>query len=455
MLLLGLLACSDFSLRKLKPELEVEVTTLDFEEVVVGTQRTATFTLKNRGGGVLHIDGVTVTGSADFTLPESAPDEIGPGDQADLSIRYTPDAIGPDDAEAEVLSDDPESPGLALGLSGEGVEPVIDVDPETLWFGEVEAGATSTLTFDVTARGKGDLYIDEIGFVDDAGEVFSYALPDGYAVPLRLEAGTGFTMDVSFSPLDASAWDGALYILSNDPSEPEARVRLLGNTEETGTEPPTVEITWPDWGDQIVAGDTVTLRGSVVDDADPPESLAALWYANDVFLGASIPDETGAASLDTSSFPEGEVTLRLVAIDTTSQTGEDEVDVTVYDIDEPTPYMLTGGSTLWDYWSVDDDVLITLDGEAVFRDTNLTQDSHPPVELDARPGQVLRITATDVNACDQSLDALTLHWGASQSQALNDAWCRSSCPSHPCYDPEFVGPWPGVFLDVEYTISIP
>ena len=74
MLLLGLLACSDFSLRKLEPELVVEVSSLDFEEVVVGTQRTAIFTLRNGGGGVLHIDGVTVVGSADFTLPEAVLD---------------------------------------------------------------------------------------------------------------------------------------------------------------------------------------------------------------------------------------------------------------------------------------------------------------------------------------------------------------------------------------------
>ncbi len=455
MLLLGLLACSDFSLRKLEPELVVEVSSLDFEEVVVGTQRTAIFTLRNGGGGVLHIDGVTVVGSADFTLPEAAPDEIAPGDLGELAIRYTPDAIGPDDATADLLTDDPDSPTLELSLAGQGVEPIIDIDPETLWFGDVAPGDTSTLSFDVTARGKGDLYIDEIGLVDDAGEVFSAALPDGYAVPFKLEAGTGFTMEVSFSPTDETPWDGALYILSNDPTEPDARVRLLGNTEGMGTEAPTVEITWPDWGDQIVAGETVTLTGSVVDDADPPESLVALWYANDLVLGVSTPDTSGAVALSTAALPEGEVTLRLVAIDTGAMTGEDQVVFNVYDLLEPTPYTLTGGSTLWDYWTIDDDVIITLDGERVFVDSDLTQDTHPPVELDARPGQVLRIVASDVNACDQSLDALVLHWGAGRSQDLNEAWCRSSCPSHACYDPEFVGPWPNVFLDVEYTISIP
>ena len=100
MWLLALLACSDFGIRKLDPRLDVEVKSLDFDEVVVGTQRTATFTLHNAGGGVLHLSGVTVVGSVDFTLPESAPDEIEPGESADLSIRYTPDAIGPDEARA-------------------------------------------------------------------------------------------------------------------------------------------------------------------------------------------------------------------------------------------------------------------------------------------------------------------------------------------------------------------
>jgi hypothetical protein len=78
-----------------------------------------------------------------------------------------------------------------------------------------------------------------------------------------------------------------------------------------------------------------------------------------------------------------------------------------------------------------------------------------PVEFEARVGDQLRLVATDVNACQMALDALVLHWGTGESQALNDSQCRSSCPQDACYDASSSGPWPGVYLDETYTIEIP
>ncbi len=455
MLLLALLACSESGIRKLEPELSAAISSLDFEEVVVGTQRTGTLTLSNEGGGTLTIEDRALDGSADFVLAEALPDTVEPYNSFTVSVRYAPDAIGPDDATLTLLTDDPDNPSLTLDLSGEGVEPDIDIDPETLWFGTVAPGDALTRSVDVVARGQGRLILYDIGLVDDAALAFSYALPDGLAPPITLEPGTGFSIDVTFAPADLSAWDAELYLTSNDPDDADARVRLLGNSDESGEEAPQVEITWPDWGNQILYGTSVTLEGVAVDDATAPEDLVVLWYADGSLLGSSTPDETGAVSLTTSDLPEGEITLRLAALDADGEVGEDDVDVTVYDTAEPTPYLLTGGSTIWDYWTVDDDVVIYLDGVEVFRDSNDTQDSHAPVAIEAKAGQTLRIIATDVNECDQSLDALFLHWGTGSSQTLNEAWCRSSCPSHECYDPDFVGPWPDDFLDVSYVIEIP
>lgn len=455
MLLLGLLACSDFELRKLKPDVTLSASTLDFDEVVVGTRRTGTLLVTNDGGGLLHVSSLEATGSADFTLESQLPDIVEPGESVELSVRYAPDTIGPDEGAITLVTDDPDQPSLALGLLGEGVEPGIDVDPETLWFGEVSPGARETLTVDVNARGQGTLIVDDIGFVADEATAFSFELPEGYELPLALTPGTGFTIAVTFAPADATAWDGALYVVSNDPDDAEVHVRLLGNADATGEEPPRVEITWPDWGNQLLAGEAHTLRGVIVDDADAPEDLVALWYGDGALLGTSTPDSSGAVSLTTSALPQGELTIRLAALDTDGGLGEDEVEVAVYDPEEPMPYLLTGGGSLWDYWNVDDDIVITLDGVEIFRDSNDTQDDHPPLAIEARAGQVLRVVATDVNYCDQALGALTLHWGTGESQALNEAWCRSSCPSHACYDAAFDGPWPAIFFDESFTISIP
>lgn len=455
MFLILFLACTESQIHKLDPELALSSDSLDFEEVVVGTQRTGTLTLSNKGGGVLHLDDVSLDGSSDFELAEQLPDSLDPHDDMPVSVRYAPGAIGPDTGAVLLVTDDPTSPTLSLDLLGEGVEPSIDIDPTSIWFGTVTPGDSKTRSVDINARGQGSLVISDVGLVDDAAEAFSFALPDGTELPLTMEAGTGISVDVTFAPTDTQPWDAQLYIVSNDPDDGDARVRLIGNSDGSGEEAPDVSITWPDWGNQLVSGQSITLQGVVVDDATAPEDLVALWYANDTLLGSSPPDADGNVSLSTADLPTGDVTIRLAALDTDGQLGEDEVGVSVYDTREPTPYILTGGTSVWDYWSVDDDVVITLDDEEIFRDSNDTQDSFAPVSFEATAGQTLRIVATDVNACDQALDALYLHWGTGSSQGLNPVWCRSSCPTHPCFDPDFDGPWPSVFLDLSYVISIP
>lgn len=456
MLLLTLLfACSDYRLSKQQPDLRVSASAVDFGDVVIDTSRTGTLKISNAGGGVLNLDRVGLESAETFTLATLDGDAVDPGASLDLSVTYAPVSVGMDTGSLEIVSDDPDSPLLVLPLTGFGVQPEIDIDPEVLWFGDVAVGDTKTLSVDVNARGRGTLQLDGLDFQADEAEAFSISLPSGLSLPSRLEPGTGFSFDVTFTPTDERAWDGALLLSSNDPVQPIAAVSLLANADGSGVAPPTVEITSPDWGTYLQEGEPVTLSGVVVDDADAPSNLLAIWYANGALLGSSKPDDSGLVTLDTDALPAGDVTLRLAAMDSAGLTGSDEVEVTLWEQDQPSLYLLSGGASPFEYWSVDDDVTITLDGVEIFSDTNHTQDTHPPLTFEASAGQVLRIVAVDYNACDQALDGLILHWGTGQSQDLNEASCRSSCPSHACYDPSFLGPWPSVFLDLSVTIAIP
>ena len=456
LLVLALISCSDYQLRRQEPELELSAGSLDFDQVVLGAQRTGTITARNVGLGVLSLDSVTVSGSDDLTLSPLASDQIDPGEELSIAVSYAPSETGVDVGELLIVSNDPTRPELSVPLAGAGVEPSIDVDPETLWFGAVAPGDSATLTVDVNARGEGRLRIDEIAFAAQEADAFTLTLPASVTLPTVLEPGEGFSFDVTFAPADDSPWDGALVIWSTDPDDPGVGVRLLGNTGSTGEAPPEAEITDPDWGGYLISGDSVTLRGVVTDDADDPEDLLVAWYADGSLLGVATPDASGRVTYETDALPEGEsVVVRLTALDSTGQSASDEVELSVWPADEPFPYLLTGGNSLFDYWSVDDDVVITLDGDAILVDSDHSQDTHPPLDFEARAGQVLRVMATDYNYCDRQLDALVIHWGPSEHQALNDEICLSACPEHPCYDPEFAGPWPGVFLDQSFTIAIP
>ena len=454
------LGCTpDHTVQELPPELLLSTSTIDFGEVVVGKQSEIGILLENIGRGVLHIETFELDGttSADFELVELEADSLGPNDSITVAAVYTPDIVGQDFGRIRIVSDDPDSYLTEIDLVGFGVEPDIDVDPETLWFGDIEAPDTKTLTVEIAAAGTGTTWISDILFEDDLG-VFSYALPSEVSeLPYGLDAGFSFEMDVTYAPTATAEHDTYLLIQSNDPVEPTAAVRLLGNAEYNPDEnnPPEVEITDPNYGNYLVLGESTQLAGYVYDIEDSPQNLTCTWFADTTSLGTATPNADGYVSLVTDQIPQGEVNLLLVAMDSQLETGSDSVAVTVWDTEEPVRYTLSGGGTVYHYWAADDDVEISVDGVPIFADNNHTQDNHPPVEFDAEVGSIIHITAWDINECRKQLDTLYLHFGTGMFVPLNEAVCAASCASDSCYEADYNGPWPNTFLDADYEITIP
>ncbi|MCP4921495.1 MAG: choice-of-anchor D domain-containing protein [Proteobacteria bacterium] len=443
MLLIWLACTSETGITEGEPRLELPVDALDFDEVVIGSQVTLSFDLENSGIGILEVDGMAADGGFDVT---SDVIDVDARSTSTVSVRFAPAAVGPAEGELVITSNDSEAPHV-VSLSGEGVEPHIDVDPETLWFGDVVEGGVVTLPVDVVARGQGRLRIDAIELSDPS--VFSVELPSGVELPHKLESGTGIELEVTFTS-DGETWDSDLLIGSNAPDASVTAVRLLANAEEAGGSPD-VEITSPDHGNYFQVGETVLLEGVTVDDGGP-ENLIIAWYADSTLLGSSTADAGGYTSLSTE-LPEGEVRVTLRAVDGTGLSGEDSVEVSCWG--DEAEYVLSGGDSIFDHWSVDDDVVITLNGTAILTDTDGSKSSHAPLAFEASVGDTLRIVATDNNFCEKNLDALVLHWGTEVSQELNSAVCVSSCPEDACYDPDYAGPWPNEFVDESFVIAIP
>jgi len=452
-----LAACQDYDVQASLPAISLSGSTLDFGEVRVGTWATVGIAVENLGKGDLHLDSVAleVGASPEFSLDGLAVTTLGPGEQVVLTASYQPDAVGQDVAQATLTSDDPEEPAILLELLGFGVQPAIEIDPETLWFGDVAPGESSSLPVTLTAAGTGTLRVQELS-LEDITAPFGLTLPPDVTLPWPLPTGHSIEIEVTFAPLDASPQDTHLLIASNDSESPLAGVRLLGNAAGSGeNEPPIVEITDPNWGAYLVYGEPVTLSGVVVDIEDGPANLACMWYVNGALAGTAVPRSDGAVTLTTRDLPLGEVTIELVAMDSEGATGTDEVGVVVWDTEEPLTYTISGGVTIFEYWSVDDDIVIELNGSPIFSDSDRLQNTHPPVEFSARAGDVLRLRATDEKYCKQELDSLFLHWGTGMFQPLAPGVCRSACEEDACYDPTYEGPWPNTFYEETFTIAIP
>lgn len=440
------------------PELVLDLEQIDFGEVILGRQVTVDLSIYNDGIGELTIDAVFLDSlsSPDFSVVSELPIVIGRGEHGGPSVRYVPDAVGQDFGRLIISSDDLDRPEVELDLSAFGVEPLIDVDPSTLWFGEVKAGEMRTLTVSVAARGTGVLNIQELAFSDGADSVFSVEMLGGVELPYQMVSGTSFSMEISYMS-DGTPWEAVLNLMSNDPTTPAYPITLLANTKDdpTQNEDPVVEITDPNWGEYYLTGQAIPVTAIVYDPEDTPENLYCYLMVGGAPTGTGgTPDEKGTLQLSESSIPDGDTTLTVRCIDTQGASGEDSVEISVFDPKKPLAYTISGGPTLFDYWSVDDDVTVYVNGAVVFSDTNRSQDTHPPVGFEAGIGDTIKIVASDVNYCERRLDALTLHFGTNYSQDLNDEICQSACSEDACYDSTLT--WEeGAYFTDSYVISIP
>lgn len=453
------LACSDYGVTLGQPTAELSTQAVDFGEVVVGRQETLSVMVKNVGDGPLVIQsaGLDGTTSADFSFAELSSDAIDKGQEAELLISYLPDMVGQDYGRVQLASNDPDTPIANIDLAGLGVEPEIVLDPDILWFGEVTTGDSSSLSVRVNSRGSGSLEISDISLSEGLEGEYGFMLPSTVSLPYAMPSGTSMDVVVTFSPESDGELNGELVFTTNDPGAGEASVTLLGNSDEDPTKstPPQVEILVPAWGEHVLSDQEVAVTGTVTDEEDPPENLACLAYSGTALIGSASPDADGNVTIPGATLPIGDIAVTLRCVDTDGQTGEDIVDVVVWDVDEPIDYVLAPGTSPFAWWFVDDDVRIYLDGRLVFEDDNHHTDTHEPLTLEAEIGQEIRIEVTDYNHCDGVIDPLNLHFGTTEHQEGIAGFCASACSSHACYSPTYEGPWPGVVFEASFIISIP
>ena len=453
-----LVACDpDQNLQTAEPEIVVEPATIDVDEVVLGTFEEFHALVRNDGRGTLRIESAAFqTGTPpDFELV-SFPTELTSGEEGELVVRYTPDIEGQDWATLEIVNNQPGKENFPVTVTGFGVKPCIDIDPELLWFGTVAPGGALTKEFQVRAGCTGNLKIVEAQFPAAEGAAYALSLPDDWAVPYTLRTGFAFTASVTFRPPDTAEYRGELWFVSNDPETEVAAVQLEGNTidDPDVNEAPVCEITEPDVGEYFLDDRLVTLVGSVFDQDEDVNNLLCAWFANSSKLADASMDETGTVA-NAENLPVGDVELELRCYDSNGASCSDSTTVKVWKHEDPIEYIITGGDSIFDYFGVDDDIAVTLDGAALFTDDNDTKDNLAPVVFEAKSGQVLHVQVVDQNTTEGAVDPLMLHWGTGISQSLNDAVCLSADPVHSCYDGTYNGPWPGVILDQSFTISIP
>jgi hypothetical protein len=456
MLLLS--ACTpDQGLTRAQPGIEIAPASFDFGEVVVSNYSELGLTVQNSGTGTLTISDASVDplSPTDFALGDWPQEDIAAGDTGILYARYTPDVEGEDYGTIWLETNVEGLELFPVDLRGMGVIPRIDLDPEVLYFGTVAPGDSYTLSTRITATGSGQLKITDVSFPEDEATAFSFETVS-WEAPAAVDRGNSVSIDLTFAPPDLEEYEGELWIATNDREEPVAAVHLYGNSvdDPTENEGPVVEILDPNNGEYFLTTESAALSGYVADAEDDEEDLTCTWYADGGKADDGTVDGDGNVT-GSAMLPLGDIEVELRCWDTDGAMGSDSATVVVWDEEEPLVYTLSGGDSVFDYFTVDDDVVIKLNGITIYSDQNGAHDNLPPFDFEAQVGDTLEIIAEDVNYCMKELDPLVLHWGTGDMQELNGGVCDSACETDSCYTGNYAGPWPNVFLDEEYVIAVP
>ncbi len=178
-----------------------------FGQVKVGQTATVLVTLLNDGEIPLELTGWSTTNGA-FTLD---PANLGgvvlqPGQTTQVTLEYTPAAIGAGAGEIRINSNDPQRPAYVLDVTGAGVVPTITVtessgtpNDDVLEFGDVVVGQTAHRQVVVQNNGVAPL---RLSAHETTNYVFSVLPENGASAgdDLIVQPGSSVTLDVAFTP---------------------------------------------------------------------------------------------------------------------------------------------------------------------------------------------------------------------------------------------------------------
>ena len=202
---------------------------LDFAPIMAGATTNASVTLHNAGSADLLVTGADVEGP--FTVdpvlyaPNPADDiTIPAGASLELTVAFTPTAVGSFSGQLIVTSTDPDLPLNQLTLTGQATEPLPDIAAAALVeFAPVTRGQSASASLQLANTGLEDLVV----YALDITSPFTVAAGwqgDSLVVP----AGDAANLELNMSSIVRGPVNGAITFYSNDPDEAALTVQLTG-----------------------------------------------------------------------------------------------------------------------------------------------------------------------------------------------------------------------------------
>jgi hypothetical protein len=204
--------------------------------VAVGSTNSQTIQIGNTGTSVLTITQASVAGTGFSTTGLTLPVSINPGQSTTFNAQYQPATAGAGSGSITLVSNAANSPTV-LSLTGTGVAATqtLSFSTNTVSFGNVDTGTSSTQWVTVTDSGNSNVLISKI-----AASGAGYSL-NGASVPVTLTPSQKLTFSVIFSPTVAGSVSGSVTIASNAAGSP-GTISLSGSG--VLSVPHTVNLAW-------------------------------------------------------------------------------------------------------------------------------------------------------------------------------------------------------------------
>jgi len=200
------------------PAIQVNPTSMNFGNDVVGTILSQVLIIKNTGTATLTISQITATGSGFSVSGFSLPLNVNAGQQTTVTVAFLPTSVATVSGNVSVVSNAPTSP-TSVALTGTGIAAVLTlgINPTSLNFGNVTTG-TSSATQNVTITNTGNSNV-AISQINSSGAGYSMT---GGSAPVTLTPSQNITLVVQFSPTTAGPVSGSISIVSNATGSPAA-----------------------------------------------------------------------------------------------------------------------------------------------------------------------------------------------------------------------------------------
>lgn len=265
-----------------EPEIEVFPTILSYPDVAYGQSGTKCTTISNSGCFDLNISEISMTDSGDgaynFSFVPGLPFTLGPDEEDEVCVRFSPSLSGDNEGAFEIHNDDMDEEVVEVMLTTSFAPPDIDCQPRPLNFGAVDiTGPPASEIITCRNTGPGELNISQFLLVGSGG-VFSIANnPDTV-----LNTGDSTDIEIEYAPTVEGDDTSQLQIHSNDPDENPYNITIFGSAYWSNRCPIALISILDPPIDDIHQYDTVQLDGTGSSDPDPGDSVAEYAWSLEI-----------------------------------------------------------------------------------------------------------------------------------------------------------------------------